>query len=269
MSLILGFLLVNNGKNVFFSTCLASVLITHFWLKKQKPFFYLLMKKNMVLLLVENPRSWIRLAQRVGSKRYFSTPSSYPPNKKKFSPLPPIEPNTIKLMSISFMCWLVSVILIQTKKVWLFGYFLWAGIFFNIIYYCFFVNRLRWLNYIEYLTTLDLNICSKWKCLYTYFMLLLFTLRLAVIHIFFNTWGGRLLQQLMALFVLATITFVPPAQHEWSMLVLISLEFSIWGTLFVMYYTIFSKKKLILSYIPEEVIGSLIIIPSVRKQDDK
>jgi hypothetical protein len=77
------------------------------------------------------------------NKRYFTTPFYHPRDDKKFSPLPPIEPNTTKLMSISFICWLLAVILIQAKKVWLFGYFLWAGIFFNIIYYCFFVNKLR------------------------------------------------------------------------------------------------------------------------------
>jgi hypothetical protein len=51
------------------------------------------------------------------NKKYFSTHSYQPRDEKKFSPLPPIEPDTVKLMSISFVCWLLAAILIQVKKV--------------------------------------------------------------------------------------------------------------------------------------------------------
>jgi hypothetical protein len=51
-----------------FSIGLASAVVSHFyfWLEKRKPFFYLFIKKDVVLLIVENPGFWVRLAQRVG-----------------------------------------------------------------------------------------------------------------------------------------------------------------------------------------------------------
>ena len=109
----------------------------------------------------------------------------------------------------------------------------------------------------------------KWKFLHTCFILFAFTIRLVGLHIFFYTWGGRLLQQLLAFFVLMTLLLVPAEQREWSMLALIWLEFAIWGALFSLYFALFSKKSKVLSYISTDVINSLIIIPSVKKQDNK